>query len=647
MIPSTRAQLITRRTYNRPLDDGTFETWKDTVNRVIVHQQWLWQRTGQSSNAAELHELQQLLLSRKASVAGRTLWLGGTETAKRREASQFNCAFTRIETINDVVDVFWLLLQGCGVGFMPVTGTLSGFARRITEIEVIRSKRTSKGGQDDNEETWNAKTRTWTIKVGDSAEGWAKSVGKLMAGKYPAASHLIIDLSEIRPAGSYLVGYGWRSLGDQQLSVALPAIAAILNKKAGQLLSKIDILDVANWLGTTLSSRRAAEIALVPYGDPEWEAFAAAKDRYWEGNRQRAQSNNSLVFWQKPSRDELARIFGLMVKGGGSEPGFVNGEAARKRAPWFSGVNPCGEVLLANKSFCNLAEVDVSKFKDDYMGLERAIWLMARASYRQTMVNLEDGVLSPAWHQNNEFLRLCGVGLTGVVRRPDLTPYDLRQLRNAAVAGAYSMADELGTQRPKNVTTIKPSGTVSKIMDTTEGVHKPAGRYIFNNVSFQTGDPLVAQLELAGYHVFPSPLEPGITIVRFPVEWPDVPFEEVDGRPVNLESAVAQLERYKMLMESYCDQNVSITVSYSPEEIAEIVSWLDTNWDSYVGVSFLPRVDPTKTAAEVGYAYLPQEVVTKDRFDEYVKRLRPVALDQAEGNNPLDEGCATGACPIR
>jgi len=644
--PSTRAELITRRTYNRPLEDGSFETWKDTVNRVIMHQQWLWQRANGRSQATELIELQQLLLSRKASVAGRTLWLGGTETAKRREASQFNCSFLKIETVNDIVDCFWLLLQGCGVGFRPITGTLSGFARRIPTVDVVRSTRRSKGGSDQNEEIWDADSRTWTIKVGDSAEGWAKSAGKLLAGKYPA-DRLVFDLSEIRPAGSYLAGYGWTSLGDEQLSVAFPAMAAILNKRAGQLLTKLDILDLVNWLGTTLSSRRAAEIGLISYGDPEWDAFATAKDRYWEDNRQRAQSNNSLIFWDQPSHKELEHVFDLMLQCGGSEPGFINGQEARRRAPWFSGVNPCGEVLLANKSFCNLAEVNLAAFKDDYLGLERAVWLMARASYRQTLVNLEDGILSPAWHQNNEFLRLCGVGLTGVVRRPDLTPFDFRQLRNAATAGAYSMAAELGTQMPKNVTTIKPSGTVSKIMDTTEGVHKPAGRYIFNHVSFQSADPLVGEMEAAGYHTFPSPFEPGITVVRMPVEWPDVPFEEVGGMPVNLESATEQLERYKMLMQSYCDQNVSITVSYDKEEIPSIIDWLENNWSTYVGVSFLPRVDPTKTAEDVGYAYLPQEVVTKERFTDYVKRLRPIQLDKVQGNSPVEDECATGACPIR
>jgi ribonucleoside-triphosphate reductase len=136
--------------------------------------------------------------------------------------------------------------------------------------------------------------------------------------------------------------------------------------------------------------------------------------------------------------------------------------------------------------------------------------------------------------------------------------------------------------------------------------------------------------------------------VTFPVAYEDVEFDVVDGKEVNLEPAVAQLERYKLLMDNYVDHNCSITVSYDPEEVPAIVDWIYENWESYVGVSFLFRNDPTKTAKDLGYPYLPQEVVTKETYDEYVSTLKPVSL---EGTNTLDMiddgGCATGACPIR
>tara|TARA_Y100001960_G_scaffold240965_1_gene254564 strand:+ start:225 stop:2189 length:1965 start_codon:yes stop_codon:yes gene_type:complete len=654
-LGSLRSQIITRRTYSRPLNEegSLFETWEQIVDRVIQHQAWLWDRAlgKYSSDYAdvcdELKELKQLILDKKICMSGRTLWLGGTKIAKEREASQFNCSFTKVETVHDVVDVLWLLLQGCGVGFKPQVGTLSGFAEYIPTIKVIRSNRTTKGGNEHNIEEFNNDNKEWTIKFGDSAEAWAKSIGKLLSGKQ-RASTLILDFRELRPAGERLSGYGWISAGDEQISKAFERVAFILNKRAGQLLTRIDILDIVNWLGTILSSRRSAEIALVDYNSPEWEEFARAKKDYWEENPQRGQSNNSLIFWNKPRKEELENIFNIMLDNGGSEPGFINGDIARKKAPWFSGVNPCAEILLGNKSFCNLTEVNLAAFKDDHSGLERAVYLAARANYRQTLVNLDDGILQRTWHENNEFLRLCGVSLTSLARCSNVTSYDFSRLSNIAVYGAYSIADELHKPRPKNVTTIKPSGTLSKIMDTTEGIHKPLGKYILNNINFSKHDPLVPLLKQSGYRVRENPTDESGILVTFPVEWNDVEFDNVDGKYVNNDSAITQLESYKSIMESYVDHNCSITVSYDKEEVPDIIDWILNNWNYYVGVSFLLRNDPSKSAKDLGYLYLPQEVVSKEEFEDYVSELEDVDLDDANSfEEILDEECTNGVCPTK
>ena len=654
MTVSTRAQIITRRTYNRPLDESgkVFETWPETVSRVIGHQEWLWERAAGRDltdiEYAELYDLEQLMLARKISMSGRTLWLGGTSVSKNREASQFNCSFTNVETAYDIVDVLWLLLQGCGVGFRPVVGTLNGFSKPIKNIKVINSTRTVKGGKETNTEIWDADTKTWTIRVGDSAEAWAKSIGKLIAGKYPANT-LVLDFSELRPAGERLKGYGWISSGDGAISKAYVAIANILNGRADSLLSRMDILDIVNWLGTILSSRRSAEIALFEYGQPEWEEFAIAKKDFWlHDNEHRTQSNNSLVFNDRPERADLEHIFQLMQEAGGSEPGFINGAEALRRAPWFKGCNPCVEILLGNKSFCNLTEIDLGKFKGDNAGLHYATRLAARANYRQTCVDLNDGILQEAWHRNNEFLRLCGVGLTGIAKRPDMGSYEYEYLKRTATASAISMAEELGLPYPKNVTCVKPSGTLSKIMDTTEGVHKPLGKYIFNNVTFGKHDPIVERMKAAKYKVVNHPTDPDAVLITFPVVWEDVPFHKVNGLEVNLDSAVDQLEKYKLLQTNWTQQNTSVTISYSPEEVPEIIDWLLHNWDIYVGVSFLYRADPTKTAADLGYLFLPQEVVSKETYEKYVATLLPVNLENADSFDEIQgEECATGACPIK
>lgn len=654
MKVSTRAQVITRRTYNRPVtEDGKhFETWAETISRVIDHQQWLWERAvGRELldvEFAELYDLEQLMLARKVLPSGRTLWLGGTNVAKTREASQFNCSFTHVETVYDVVDVLWLLLQGCGVGFKPIIGTLNGFAKPIKNIRVINSTRTEKGGNEHNTETWDSATKTWSISVGDSAEAWAKSIGKLMAGKYPADT-LVLDFSQLRPAGERLKGYGWISSGDSAISTAYVAIANILNGRADSLLTRMDILDIVNHLGTILSSRRSAEIALFDYDQPEWREFAVAKKDWWLfNNEHRTQSNNSLVFKKKPLKQDLEEIFRLMVAAGGSEPGFINEVEALRRAPWFKGANPCVEILLGNKSFCNLTETDLAKFKGNTAGLHEAIRLAARANYRQTCVNLLDGILQESWHLNNYFMRLCGVGITGIAVRPDLNSYDYEYLKRTATSAAMGMANELGLPCPKNITCIKPSGTLSKIMDTTEGVHKPLGKYVFNNVQFSKYDPVVEKLREANYTVVNHPTDDSGVLVTFPVSWDNVPFDLADGKEVNLESAITQLERYKLLQTSWNQQNTSVTISYDPTEIPGIIEWLLDNWDCYVGVSFIYRTDPTKTAKDLGYLYLPQEVVDERTFKDYVSTLGAVDLDNTNSFDELvDADCATGACPVR
>lgn len=667
--PTARAMATALRTYHRPIAEGktTLESWDHVVDRVISHQRWLWERAlGRALNDRENNELEecrQLVLERRVAPAGRTLWLGGTDLSRKRESSMFNCSFTYVETVYDVVDVLWLLLQGCGVGFKPVTGTLNGFRRPLQEIKVIRSNLTLGGGIEHNVETYDPETYTWTIKVGDSAIAWAKAVGKLVAGKFPART-LVLDFSEIRPAGTRLKGYGWISSGDEQIGKAFKAIAQILSDRADQLLTRMDILDIVNWLGTILSSRRSAQIALFEYGLPEWDDFALAKKEWWlRGNAHRQQSNNSLLFHSKPTRKELEGVFEMMLDAGGSEPGIINAVEAERRAPWFKGCNPCVEILLGNKSFCNLTEVNVLSFRGDKVGLERALYLAGRMNYRQTMVDLRDEILQEAWHLNNDFLHLCGVGLTGIRARPDLTAYDFKRMRNITVSAAYSMANELDSPLPKNVTCVKPSGTLSKVMGTEEwgevpeGVHMPLGKYVFNNITFSKHDPLVSKFRAAGYSVIEKPYEPESVLVKFPVKFETVLFKrlavtrkngKVEEVEVNGDTAIDQLEWYRLLQETWCEQNVSNTVSYDPSEIPQIIDWFMENWDSYVGVSFIFRNDPAKNAEDLGYAYLPQEVVTQEAFEEYSSNLKEIDYEGIEiRDDEPQETCLVGSCPVR
>jgi ribonucleoside-triphosphate reductase len=191
-----------------------------------------------------------------------------------------------------------------------------------------------------------------------------------------------------------------------------------------------------------------------------------------------------------------------------------------------------------------------------------------------------------------------------------------------------------------------------------EGIHMPIGKYIFNHITYSKHDPLVAKFRQAGYYIIEKPYEPESVLVRFPVKYENVPFtrqtvqrkngseEEVE---INTESAVAQLEWYLLLQTTWCEQNVSNTVYYDPAEAPAIVDWLLKNWDSYVGISFIFRHDPAKNAEDLGYAYLPQETVTKSTYDAYVTTLREVDWSDLTMHDEslADQSCATGACPVR
>jgi ribonucleoside-triphosphate reductase len=182
-----------------------------------------------------------------------------------------------------------------------------------------------------------------------------------------------------------------------------------------------------------------------------------------------------------------------------------------------------------------------------------------------------------------------------------------------------------------------------------EGAHKPMGRYMWNHVKIGSHDPLIPKLEAAGYHIFesPNPTDTDTLICRFPVKNDAANFQIKNGMEVNLESATKQLDRYKMLMDNYVDHNCSITVSYDQSEIPSIVDWIDRNWDSYVGVSFMPRIDPTMSAEDVGYAYLPQQAVRREEFEAYSESLKPVDIDRDTGLDMVDEDCENGVCPVR
>jgi adenosylcobalamin-dependent ribonucleoside-triphosphate reductase len=647
---SSRALAVDVRTYRRFIN-GELETFDKSMYRAqFAHHQRLAEEAGKRIDPCELWELLSLGLNRQSWVAGRTRWLGGTDYAFSRPCCQFNCAFTEIASVYDFVDAAWLLLNGCGVGFRPVVGTLRGFERRLAVNYVPGSDDPAYRGNPENQET--VSDGVWTIRVGDSAQAWAKALGKLLAPPSGVTS-LTLDMSNVRGPGGRLAGYGWVCNGWKPLLDSMVTITGILNRKAGNLLDEIDIGDCVNLVGSTLSSRRSAQIWLLDSLNPRIREFMSAKKDYWHENPHRRQSNNTVQYWVEPSEGELRELL-YYADATGGDPGIENATAARIKCPWFSGSNPCHEILLPRNGFCNVVTNCLPRLRRDFAAMERAVYLIARANYRQTCVNLRDGILSPAWDQTNQSLRLCGVSLTGIVQTDWLTDFQIRRLRNAAVCGAYSQADDWDVPRPQAVTTIKPEGTGSKAMgspltEVTEGIHRPIGQHLFNWINFSVHDPLVPRLESAGYKTLLNPSDGNNVLVCFPVEYKNVGLTHHEGKYVNLEPAVDQLNRYLRWNNLWADHTVSATISYDPDEIPAIAKWVKEHWHrGYIATAFLRRTDPTKTARDLGHPYLPQEVVTEGVYLDYLSTLRPYGVEGLTDEFTVDEpGCQGGVCPTR
>jgi hypothetical protein len=651
----TRAMVTTLQKYCR-VHNGVLETPLEMCTRVINHQRWLWERQiNRSLNANEEAELSKLLyiqLSYRGSLSGRTKWMGFTEKSRTCEVTNFNCAGLEYGDVYDVVDAWWLLLQGCGVAILPKSGGIHGFAKRIDEIQVIRSQRTEKGVAH-NVETYT--DGVWTIKVGDSAEAWAKALGKLIAhafnGENIRARKLILDFSEIRSKGQITSGYGWRTSGDEKIASSFYTIAQILNNRVQQALSIIDLLDVFALTGETLSSRRSAGLVFLSSTHMDIDQFMRVKREYWKtGKMWRSKTNNTVYFETRPSLATLTDFMQMVMDNGDSgDPGLCNYTAFKHRFDDFVISNPCFEEGLPNGGLCNQGSVNA--VGGDLASLFETARLLARALYRQTCVNLNDGILDERWHRNNLHYRNLGLGLMGITES-GLTPAQLRRIKQEAIYGALSMAQELDLPSPYYVTTIKPEGTMAKCFGVSEGLHHPLARHIFNWQNFSGDDPVVDFLEEHNYQVRPNPQNPGDVIINLPVKW-DSPYfrwaKDDNGIELDCASAVSQLEKYKTMMMHWVDTNASCTIHYWPHEMPEIAQWLHQNWDNYIGTAFAPR-SPDATKIPEGL-YLPQQPVSANEFNAYRAKIKDIDWDKFSAQRGFNreagiDACESGTCGL-
>lgn len=669
-------EFVYLRTYSRYLPDkGRRETWLETITRTInynlslelkhieKHMPWVNTDKIKEQLKAEAKELLDNMFHLRLFASGRTMWIGGTEVAKLYPTANFNCAFLVIDGFHAFCEMFYLLMVGSGVGFRTMPYDIDKLPTYRTGVRLTAKPYVAvpKGSRKEHTELCINGNKAQII-VGDSKEGWVQALELyfmlLTSFLYKSITEIEMIYDHVRPKGERLIRFGGTASGHESLKVMFEKIHRVM-ENAGGKLRPIHALDIANIIGQNVVSggvRRTAQINLGAKDDDEIEnakneIFYQDEQGNWITNTDllhRTMSNNTIFYESKPTREELHKNFVNMRLTG--ERGLLNVEAARKRRKDFGGLNPCAEILLADRGLCNLSTVNMMAFVEDgklnEKALYRAFELAARIGVRMTLVDLE----IPRWDLQQKKDRLIGVSMTGFFDMVDATDMKvekqrqlLKTLKKIVRETAEKYAQYLGINAPLLATTIKPEGTISQLPTVSSGIHRSHSPYYIRRIRISAHDPLAKVVMKLGYPVYP---EVGQTwenantlVVEFPVKSP--------AKRTKYEiSAIEQLETYKMFQECYTEHNTSITVTVRPHEWDQVEQWVWDNWDSFVAVSFLPLDDAV-------YPLAPYEAISEDEYYRRKADMKPFdasLLSQFENGEDLDigtEGCENGVCPIR
>ncbi|CUH93754.1 ribonucleoside-triphosphate reductase, adenosylcobalamin-dependent [Herbinix luporum] len=671
-------EFVYLRTYSRYLEDKKRrETWFETVLRTTEYNINLGiqykKKMGLTINMEEEIKEAQLLFDHlfnlRTFTSGRTLYMGGTEIVENYPLSNYNCAFTNIEKFSDLVDVFYLLMVGSGVG-IRITKDLVSKLPKVRPInlegrydETVRSN-TSKELMEDTRCIWDEEDSSIAvIIVGDSKEGWCaalESYFKLITlDKYKDVSRIIIDYSYVRPEGERLKRFGGRASGHKSIKRMFEKINKVVSLRQDGSLQTIDILDIATIISENVVSGGVRRSAMMVICDEDDEEVINAKRNIYkvvDGNwiedteiSHRKMSNNSILYTERPSKERIKEIIDSIKING--EPGFINGSEALRRKSTFQGCNPCGEILLQSKQCCNLTTNNLMGFVKgsvlDEEGLKETIRLSTRVAIRMTLVDVE----LPQWNKVMQEDRIIGVSLTGIMDMVNKTgmTYDdlaalLASLKKEVHKEGERYCNELGIQPPKLMTTIKPEGTLSTLPCVSSGIHFAHSNYYIRRIRISVNDPLYKMVEALGCYPIYNEIGQSnenctIKVIEFPIKAPE-------GRTKYDVGAIEQLELYKMTMENWTDHNTSITVHVRDHEWDDVTQWVYDNFDYVVGITFLPLMEET-------YPLLPFERTTKEDYEARLEKLKPfdyellARFEDQEEHDILDQECENGVCPIR
>ena len=625
------SQYISKSRYSRYLPDvKRREHWEETVQRYFEFMQsHLSLEHGYILPADLRSELQSAVLNLEVMPSMRSIMTAG-KALERDNTAGYNCSYMPIDDPKAFDEAMYILLCGTGVGF----SVEQKYVNQLPEVP---------------DQLFNSET---TIMVADSKEGWAKALRQLIALLYSGEVPKW-DLSKVRPSGTRLKTFGGRASGPGPLEELFKFTVHKFRGAVGRRLSSLECHDILCKIGEVVVVGGVRRSAMISLSDLEDDKMRHAKaGAWWEQQGQRALANNSATYTQKPDIGQFLDEWTSLYHSHSGERGIFSRDASQRQAAkngrrdstYEFGTNPCSEIILRPYQFCNLTEV-VVRSEDTVDDIARKVRIATiLGTFQATLTHFP--YLRKVWRKNTEEERLLGVSFTGILDNEwmgkvcDDTAKALEQLRNVAVATNAQFADSLGIPQSAAITCVKPSGTVSQLVNSASGIHTRHSDYYIRRVRGDKKDPLTKFLTDAGIPTEDCVMRPDSTAVfSFPQKAP------AGARTRDALTAIEHLDLWLMYQRYWCEHKPSVTISVKENEWMDVGAWVWRNFDEISGVSFLPYDGGS-------YRQAPYEECTKEEYEALLAKM-PKDIDwnilkedddNVEGAQTL--ACVAGHCEI-
>ena len=623
------SEFVFYSSYSRWIPEkGRREAWVETVDRYM---DFMREKLGKKLVPAEYAEVRKYILGMKALGSMRLLWAAG-HAAHASNICAYNCSFVAPTSWKDLGEIMYVLMCGTGIGF--------SVERQNAELFPIIKRQTGK--------------KLLTHLVGDSREGWAEAL-VLGLETWSSGAEIDFDYSKVRPQGARLKTMGGRASGPDPLRALFDFARSKMVLRQGRHLTTLDLHDIICKIGEVVVAggvRRSALISLSELDDSDMRG--AKSGQFYFTHPERAMANNSTVYNEKPTTEQFLEEWISLMKSGSGERGIFNRGSLQKQLPerrWKTfvkdaencGINPCGEIVLKSKQFCNLSEV-VARMEDTEKTLLDKVRVAAiLGTYQATLTDFP--YISKEWKKNCEEEALLGVSITGQWDCPAVrNPKTLEKLKKMAVETNKKYAKRFGINQSTCVTCVKPSGNGSQLFDSASGCHPRHAKCYIRRVRIEGHNPIFMMLKDLGVPYSPEVGQSAATAKTFVLEFP---IKTTKGAVVKKDlNAIDQLEYWKMLKNHYTEHNPSVTILVGNDEWLKVGSWVYENWDIVGGLSFLPKDENI-------YQLAPYEEITEEKCDELIKNFPKIDFsklvtyeyeDETKGSKEL--ACVAGLCEI-